>query len=41
MGLWHCGQALLAAGVTLWVERRNVVREWDCFCLGTAIDASD
>jgi hypothetical protein len=23
----------------LWVERRLVVREWDCFCLGTAMGA--
>lgn len=28
---------MVAAALTLWVERRLVVREWDCFCLGTAM----
>ena len=28
---------MVAAALALWFERRLVVREWDCFCLGTAI----
>ncbi len=28
---------MVAAGLTLWVERRLVVRECDCLCLGTAM----
>ena len=35
--MWQCGQALNVGALSLCVERRFVVREWDCRCLGTAI----
>ena len=39
--MWHCGHSLSVGTAALWVERRFVVRECDCFCLGTAMRAQE